>query len=102
MRSVGFISVSIIALVAGTACSRLSGKDGSRQSQASADSAVDACPPLETRKPNAADQRPAFAGQTRACGVTSNVAYDVAVVAKGLEHPWAVEPLPNGDLLVTE
>jgi glucose/arabinose dehydrogenase len=30
------------------------------------------------------------------------VAYAVAVVAKGLEHPWAVEPLPNGDLLVTE
>jgi glucose/arabinose dehydrogenase len=24
------------------------------------------------------------------------------VVAKGLEHPWAVEPLPGGDLLVTE
>jgi glucose/arabinose dehydrogenase len=103
MRSVRFASVSIVALVAGTACSKLSGKDGSAQSQASADSAGDAgCPRLETRKPNAADQRPAFAGQTRACGVTSNVAYDVAVVAKGLEHPWAVEPLPDGDLLITE
>ncbi len=32
----------------------------------------------------------------------SNVAFDVVVLAKGLEHPWAVEPLPQGDLLVTE
>jgi glucose/arabinose dehydrogenase len=34
--------------------------------------------------------------------VKSNVAFDVAVLAKGLEHPWAVEPLPGGDFLVTE
>jgi aldose sugar dehydrogenase len=61
-----------------------------------------ACPPLETREPNATGQRPAFAGQTRACAVRSNVAFDVVVMAKGLERPWAVEPLPGGDLLVTE
>ena len=48
------------------------------------------------------DQRPTFAGQTRACGVTSNVAFDVVVLARGLAHPWAVEPLPDGNLLVTE
>jgi glucose/arabinose dehydrogenase len=101
MLSARFASISIIALVAGTACSKLSGKAGdSAQSQASAEST--GCPQLETRKPNAPDQRPAFSGQTRACGVTSNVAYDVTVLAKGLEHPWAVEPLPDGDLLVTE
>ena len=34
--------------------------------------------------------------------MTSNVAFDVTVVATGLEKPWAVEPLPSGDLLVTE
>src|SRR5690554_6918604 len=60
------------------------------------------CPRVETRPPNVADQRPAFPGQTRACAVDSDVAYDVVVVARGLEHPWAVEPLPGGDLLVTE
>ncbi|HEU4829699.1 MAG TPA: PQQ-dependent sugar dehydrogenase [Gemmatimonadales bacterium] len=26
----------------------------------------------------------------------------MTVLARGLVHPWAVEPLPNGDLLVTE
>ena len=60
------------------------------------------CEPLEQRAPNAKDQRPAFAGQTRACALASNVAFDVIVLAKGLEKPWAVEPLPGGDLLVTE
>jgi glucose/arabinose dehydrogenase len=60
------------------------------------------CKPLEERAPNAADQRPAFAGQTRACAIRSDVAFDVVVLAKGLEKPWAVEPLPGGDLLVTE
>ncbi len=58
--------------------------------------------PIETREPNAADQRPAFAGQTRAPGVDSKVAYQVTVLTKGLNRPWAVEPLPDGALLVTE
>ncbi|MGZ8867545.1 MAG: PQQ-dependent sugar dehydrogenase, partial [Thermoanaerobaculia bacterium] len=35
-------------------------------------------------------------------GATTNTAFDVVVVAKGLDSPWAVEPLPSGDLLVTE
>jgi aldose sugar dehydrogenase len=60
------------------------------------------CTPLETRSPNAEGQQPAFAGQTRTCGVQSNVAFDVVVLARGLVKPWAVEPLPGGDLLVTE
>ena len=57
---------------------------------------------LETRAPNAPEQKPAFAGQTRACEEKSNAAFEVTVVAKGLEKPWSVEPLPGGDLLVTE
>jgi glucose/arabinose dehydrogenase len=60
------------------------------------------CTPLETRSPNAGEQQPTFAGQTRTCGVTSSAAFDVVVLASGLEHPWAVEPLPDGHLLVTE
>ncbi|HEX5574651.1 MAG TPA: PQQ-dependent sugar dehydrogenase, partial [Gemmatimonadales bacterium] len=60
------------------------------------------CQPLESRDPDASGQRPAFQGQTRVCGVRSNVGFDVVVLAKGLEYPWAVEPLPDGNLLVTE
>ena len=60
------------------------------------------CRPVETRAANAPHQQSAFAGQTRACAITSDVAFDVTVLARGLVHPWAVEPLPNGDLLVTE
>jgi glucose/arabinose dehydrogenase len=64
--------------------------------------AAQGCPPVETGPANAPDQRPAFPGQTRACEAKSNVAFDVAVIAKGLANPWAVEPLPGGDVLVTE
>lgn len=64
--------------------------------------ASSACVPLETRTANAEEQKPAVPGQTRACSTPSSPAFDVTVVAKGLEFPWAVEPLPGGDLLVTE
>jgi aldose sugar dehydrogenase len=60
------------------------------------------CKPLESRPPNASGQRPEFPDQTRACASPSHVAFDVVVLARGLDHPWAVEPLPDGSLLVTE
>jgi glucose/arabinose dehydrogenase len=75
---------------------------GAAATGAAAPGAGAPCTPLETRAANAPDQRPASPGQTRTCGVTSNVAFDVTVVATGLEKPWAVEPLPGGDRLVTE
>jgi len=88
----------MIALVAsGAACSQRMGDPAPSASVASGP-----CAPIETRAPNGADQRPAFSGQTRACAVKSNVAFDVVVLTKGLSTPWAVEPLPGGDLLVTE
>ncbi len=60
------------------------------------------CPPLETRAANAPSQQPAFPGQTRACGITSSLPYDVQVVATGLDRAWSVEPLADGRFLVTE
>ncbi len=52
--------------------------------------------------PNAPDQKPAFAGQTRAPVVRSDVAFDVVTVAEKLENPWALAFLPTGKMLVTE
>lgn len=60
------------------------------------------CAPLERREANAPGQHPTRPGQTRACAVDSGVAFEVAVLARGLDHPWSVEPLPGGGLLVTE
>lgn len=60
------------------------------------------CKPIETRDPSIPGLKPAFEGQTRICAITSDVKFNVEVLTKGLENPWAVEPLPGGDLLVTE
>jgi aldose sugar dehydrogenase len=60
------------------------------------------CVPANPASPNAPEQKPAFAGQTRVCAVSSNFPIEVTVVAKGLDRPWAVEPLADGSLLITE
>jgi glucose/arabinose dehydrogenase len=59
------------------------------------------CKPLETRS-RETRYEPAFKGQTRICSVKSNVDFTATVITKRLERPWAVEPLPDGGLLVTE
>ena len=60
------------------------------------------CTPLETQPKEVPDYEPAFPGQTRECGVESDVAFEVDVLTTELERPWAVEPLPDGAVLVTE
>lgn len=106
MLSARLTIATIILAGAAAACNQTSNapaKGGESQATAqSAQGAAGACKSLETREPNAPDQKPAFPGQTRACAAPSNVAFDVQVLAKGLERPWAVEPLPGGDLLITE
>lgn len=93
------LALTLLLVAAGPAC----GQNPREPAKPSAPTATNStCAPLETRAPNAPNQKPAFSGQTRTCGVKSDAAYEVTVLAKGLEHPWAVEPLPGGDLLVTE
>lgn len=96
-----FMMKRVATVVAGAVLAGACSSAGN-QVQESAGSITDPCTPLETRPANAPDQQPAFAGQTRTCGVTSSGAFDVTVVARGLEKPWSVEPLPTGELLVTE
>jgi glucose/arabinose dehydrogenase len=58
--------------------------------------------PEETRAPNAEWQTPAFEGQTRAPRPQRSAAWSLETVAEGLEHPWAIQLLPDGAMLVTE
>ncbi|MEO8575040.1 MAG: PQQ-dependent sugar dehydrogenase [Pyrinomonadaceae bacterium] len=85
---ISFIVTTLLVSV-GSAC----GQNTNRSAQ---------CAPIETATANAPEQKPAFAGQTRVCGVKSNVAFEVTVLAKGLQNPWAVEPLADGNFLITE
>jgi aldose sugar dehydrogenase len=57
---------------------------------------------LNTRPPNAPDQKPAVPGQTRAPEQKLNVAFDVVTVTEGLVNPWGMAFLPDGKMLVTE
>jgi aldose sugar dehydrogenase len=57
---------------------------------------------VETNPPNAPDQKPAFAGQTRAPERKANVAYEVVTFAEGLQNPWGMTFLPDGRLIVNE
>ena len=58
-------------------------------------------PPVETKKPNA-DYKPAFIGQTRIAGIKTITPYKVEKIADNLGRPWAIVPLPDGRLLLTE
>ena len=96
-----FVSTVLLAATI-TGCGRPSETSRDTTTVAAGDTTRRDCQSLETRPSNVPEQRPVFAAQTRACGITSDAAFDVTVVATGLVNPWAVEPLPNGDLLVTE
>ena len=52
--------------------------------------------------PNAPDQRPAFAEQTRAPVIEDTLSLSREVVVQGLENPWGMDQLPSGGWLVTE
>ena len=109
MRTPSFVPLTALAFAAACAAPASSAPDttsatataGPAAGPAAAPPAAN-CPPLETRPANVPEQQPAFAGQTRACGIASSLPYEVQVVAQGLANPWAVEPLPDGGLLVTE
>lgn len=58
-------------------------------------------PPVETQRPNA-DYKPAFAGQTRIAGIKTHTAYKVEKLAENIGIPWAVTPLPDNRLLITD
>lgn len=58
-------------------------------------------PPVEINKANT-KYKPAFPGQTRIAGVKTTSKYNAEKIAQNLGKPWAVIPLPDGRLLITE
>lgn len=96
MRHAAAVATSLVALMSATAC------NGQEASNAGATDRAARGEPVESRPPNAANQTPAFEGQTRAPGVTTEQALSVTTVAEGLSHPWALQQLPDGNWLVTE
>jgi glucose/arabinose dehydrogenase len=61
----------------------------------------DALPPVENQKGNTT-YPPAFEGQTRIAGVKTTTPYQVDKIASNLNKPWAIVPMPDGRLLITE
>lgn len=58
-------------------------------------------PPVETKNANT-NYKSAFKGQTRAAGVKTTTPYKAEMIAEKLGRPWAVVPMPDGRLLITE
>jgi len=58
-------------------------------------------PPVETKNPNS-KYKPAFAGQTRIAGAKTTTPYKAEKLAGNLGRPWAVVPLSDDRLLLTE
>ena len=94
--------LTVLLMAVGAACAQNTSKEAKSSPAASTASTTTQCAPVETRTANAPDQKPAFPGQTRTCAVKTEAPFEVTVVAKGLDKPWAVEPLPGGDFLITE
>ncbi|MFW6330681.1 MAG: PQQ-dependent sugar dehydrogenase [Gemmatimonadota bacterium] len=99
-RSAACFASSVFFLFAG--CAEPPGELAADRTRMAGDTGGQECQPLETRPRNAPDQEPAFPEQTRACAIQTEAEIAVDVVVGGLVHPWAVEPLPDGDFLVTE
>ncbi|MBK8502565.1 MAG: PQQ-dependent sugar dehydrogenase [Saprospiraceae bacterium] len=57
---------------------------------------------VEMLPTEAQGQKPAFEGQTRIAAISSNTAYRIDTVVKGLNRPWGLDFLPDGRMIITE
>ena len=61
----------------------------------------DAAPPAANTGANT-NYKPAFAGQTRIKSIVTSTPYKVYKLAENLGRPWAIIPMPDGRLMITE
>lgn len=57
--------------------------------------------PVESKAPNT-KYKPAFSGQTRIPGVKTKTPIESEILNATLKKPWAITPLPDGRLLITQ
>jgi len=57
--------------------------------------------PVETKAPNS-DYKPAFPGQTRVPGVTTQTPLQIDIIAQNIGAPWGIDHFPDGRLLITD
>jgi len=89
----GYTSALIIIITA-AACNNAAKNSDSKPTNAKLNTAA-------VNQPNT-DYKPAFAGQTRIDTVKTTTPYKVEKIAEHLGRPWAIIPMPDGKLLVTE
>lgn len=94
MRKILFLA-PLFATITATSC------DHAGKTTGHTNNADTLLPPVETKRPNS-DYKPAFAGQTRIAGVRTRTPYKVERIAERIGRPWAVVPLPDGRLLITD
>lgn len=98
MKSRSFFPLSILVILPALVnC----GNDSSSAGYTGSGSDTSRLPPVETKKANTS-YKPAFAGQTRIGAVRTTTPYQTEKLNVKLDHPWAIVPLPDGRLLVTE
>src|SRR5687767_7378162 len=102
MRSKLIFPFSVLLLIIYSfSCSNTSCSNKNVTSQRDATGDTSRLPPVETKGANS-DYPPAFAGQTRIGGVKTKTAYKVEQIADNLGRPWAVIPMPDDRLLITD
>src|SRR5689334_18563821 len=97
-RKLFYYTSAIIITAMAYSCSNNSATDKTETKMSKADSAK-AAEEAKT-KPNS-DYKPAFKGQTRITAVKTTTPYKVEKIAEHLGRPWAVVPLPDGNLILT-
>ena len=95
-RKISFYLQAILILFQSYSCA---GKNTAENNSNRADTSK--LPPVETKKANT-NYKPAFEGQTRIAGVKTVTQYKAEKIADISGRPWAIIPLPDGRLLITE